>query len=257
MSYIVLDEILMKNFFNFYRRENTDPDVIRKLFCKFHPFLVTLEQMTVCGIPPFAQQAMAAIDAPWTVYSPKDKTASAFSCDLLEEMVHESKLKLLLTKDATNFPCKTLSLDGQCGEQLSYTSTYKAQEQRDSAILHIKHFLKSAENTISIHDQYINNVNVASFSNLFEDVDKNVQINIYTGRIGSKDQQNFRLSLCNTARFMQDEAILKLKVRPYSGSILHDRYIQIDSRVEIILSSGFSYLFTTTKDFTYIVRTLI
>lgn len=34
----------------------------------------------------------------------------------------------------------------------------------------------------------------------------------------------------------------------------HDRYIIIDDKLEIILSSGVDYLFDTGKDFTYVIR---
>ncbi|MFK5970661.1 MAG: hypothetical protein QM487_11155, partial [Candidatus Marithrix sp.] len=34
----------------------------------------------------------------------------------------------------------------------------------------------------------------------------------------------------------------------------HDRYLLIDNQIEIILTSGFDYLFDKDKDFTYIVR---
>jgi hypothetical protein len=34
----------------------------------------------------------------------------------------------------------------------------------------------------------------------------------------------------------------------------HDRYLLIDNHIEMILTSGFDYLFDEKKDFTYIVR---
>jgi hypothetical protein len=34
----------------------------------------------------------------------------------------------------------------------------------------------------------------------------------------------------------------------------HDRYLLIDNQIEIILTSGFDYLFDENKEFTYIVR---
>jgi hypothetical protein len=34
----------------------------------------------------------------------------------------------------------------------------------------------------------------------------------------------------------------------------HDRYLIIDNKIEIILSSGFSYLFATDKDLTLLIR---
>ena len=34
----------------------------------------------------------------------------------------------------------------------------------------------------------------------------------------------------------------------------HDRYLLIDDKIEIILTSGFDYLFDENKEFTYIVR---
>lgn len=36
----------------------------------------------------------------------------------------------------------------------------------------------------------------------------------------------------------------------------HDRYLIIDDKVEIILTSGFSYLKNETKEITYIVRVI-
>lgn len=34
----------------------------------------------------------------------------------------------------------------------------------------------------------------------------------------------------------------------------HDRYLVLDDKLEIILTSGFDYLVKTEKEFTYIVR---
>ena len=34
----------------------------------------------------------------------------------------------------------------------------------------------------------------------------------------------------------------------------HDRYLVVDDKLEIILTSGFDYLIKTEKEFTYIVR---
>jgi len=37
---------------------------------------------------------------------------------------------------------------------------------------------------------------------------------------------------------------------------LHDRYIIVDRKIQIILTSGIDYLIDTSKDFTYIIRKL-
>lgn len=37
---------------------------------------------------------------------------------------------------------------------------------------------------------------------------------------------------------------------------LHDRYIIVDKKIQIILTSGIDYLMDTSKDFTYIIQKL-
>ena len=44
-------------------------------------------------------------------------------------------------------------------------------------------------------------------------------------------------------------------ISPYQNGF-HDRYILIDQKVEIILTSGIDYLINNENDFTYIIRKL-
>mgnify|MGYP001140464573 CR=1 FL=1 len=47
------------------------------------------------------------------------------------------------------------------------------------------------------------------------------------------------------------------KVKPDTQYLhLHDRYVRIDNKMEVVITSGIDYLFDTTKECTLLVRTL-
>jgi len=254
MSYVVLDESLCRTFFNFIQKKHCDINILSKLFQKIHPFFVTHDQLLACGIPLPALQSMSSTSFPWTIYSPEHKHDQQFSSELIKEMVAASKLKLQIVQTPTSHPFKTICIDGQSCDQLVFSSTYKINESRQSAIQHINDLVSSATQSISIHDKFLSIDTADNFDKIFSGLKDNVNINLYAHEQSSSDKHSqLRVSLKRIPELASEKRQGKLKVRPYLHCH-HDRYILIDNAIEIVLSSGFYYLFNTDKDFTYLIR---
>ena len=68
---------------------------------------------------------------------------------------------------------------------------------------------------------------------------------------------NKKVELVYHSKHLNDSAVADLQWSfSLDDSLLthHDRYIVIDNKMEIILSSGFKYLELTGKELTYVVR---
>lgn len=115
-------------------------------------------------------------------------------------------------------------------------------EPRLKAIEHIKSLCNDAKKSILVYDKY--------FYNKEDNADmlikllplKKIEIT-YQRNSFSEQQINKLKSKCADWTFKDNN---------FTDN--HDRYLIIDDNVEIILTSGFSYLNDFTKEITYIVR---
>lgn len=126
-----------------------------------------------------------------------------------------------------------------------YSSTYYKNENRDKAKLHIKYLLESG-NTIFIYDKYITN-RWNNSKKLFTELLPKKTINIFYTEKHLKDKIKEIKTICNNWNIKEDKT-------NSTHRNLHDRYIIIDSKIELILTSGIDNLFDETSDFTYIVK---
>ena len=119
------------------------------------------------------------------------------------------------------------------------TGCFYRNAHRDKAIRHIRALCQDAKK-ICLYDQYLN---------ACKDVLKLIL-------------PNKKVELVYHSKHLNDSAVADLqKYNPQwsfslDDSLLthHDRYIVIDNKMEIILSSGFMYLELTGKELTYVVR---
>ena len=142
------------------------------------------------------------------------------------------KFQLILCDDNDNFPNVNIFRD-RIENNLS--ATFKAGEQRNKAIEHFKALFKDAK-SIFIYDKFLTKPNLKP--NL------------------TKLQKECCIS-CDI--FLPEDQQRELKIgkvdkthKNYTNN--HDRYIIVEDKLEIILTSGIDYLFDTSKDFTYIIR---
>ncbi len=124
----------------------------------------------------------------------------------------------------------------------NFTATYGKNESREKTIKHIKALCRKAK-YIFIYDRYMTEKVIQKIPHF---VPKNKLNIIY------KEGQ---LSQTQISRLKKE--CKNWKIQPDSKNTYddyHDRYLLIDNNIEIILTSGFDYLFDKNKDFTYIVR---
>lgn len=160
------------------------------------------------------------------------------------ELVKATNLKIMLDLDSNNSNFIKVDI---LNDKLSpkYSATYYKNENRDKAIEHIKAFLENAT-TIFIYDKYILNRWEKS-KNLFIDLIPKKSINIFYAENHLKNKTSEIKTICNNWNIKEDKA-------NSTHRNLHDRYIIIDSKIELILTSGIDNLFNDTSDFTYIIN---
>lgn len=108
-------------------------------------------------------------------------------------------------------------------------------ESRKKAQDHLKQLIKNAKKIV-IKDNYCDKC-LYDIKNIL-DVDQNCIIEIYAEE---KAKNNIKRLLPNA------------QYKKYDNATMHDRYIIIDDKIEIILTSGFQYLFKNNKELTYII----
>lgn len=251
MSHVILEEKLAKTVLEFIILQKwPEEKILEPLFKFIQPFYVPQGYLdaifTDHSIPAALQAPIQASRALWVNFpNPENLTGTA----LEQAMLNSSKLKIKLT--ATNSPapcphCEVNILDKRENFTLNYTMKCKAGESRDRAIKHIRTLVESAETNLHLIDRYLNDDYIKQLACLLSGL-KVKSIDIATGE---KNRELVRVALNKIP-------IQNLNhVRPYNSRTMHDRYIQIDNKLEILLSSGFDGLFFSDKDFSYSVRVL-
>lgn len=167
----------------------------------------------------------------------------------IEELAKKTIYKIILTLDQDNFPYVNVN---QSKIKNSFCSTFRKTESRNNAISHFKALLENA-NFVIFYDRFLYQENIqeafeAFAKECFPQQSLNIHIHDFSNwkDFGSRIKRlcrNWSVSLLNT----QNES-------RYSN--LHDRYIIIDDKLEIILTSGIEHLMHENKDFTYVLNLL-
>lgn len=170
----------------------------------------------------------------------------------IEDLSKHTLYKIILTQDNDEFPYVNIK---KSKIYPSFCSTFLKNEDRTNAKQHIRSLLKQAD-TLYIYDRYLNEKNVSrELFNFFEEcLPKTKAIKVLIHHSCFKEFQK-----------ANQEAISKLKQKNSNISFgednsyqnfekSHDRYLIIDQKIRIILTSGIEYLMDDTKDFTYIVQ---
>ena len=131
----------------------------------------------------------------------------------------------------------------------NFTATFKKNETREKALEHLKSLLENA-NYVFIYDKFITQ-NWASFKIFCKNVLPQKQLTIhYPPEQNHHFKSNEIKALCNHWKC----SVADNRYSNYSYKDTHDRYLIIDNKIEIILTSGIDNLMDKSKDFTYIVR---
>lgn len=233
---IVLDDELLKEYYQFKHNGTYDNETIQSLFCYYKAHITNIAQLKRIGIRDSTLLAQLA--------------QTNLTHQTLLGLCDKTTYKVILHKDKSDYPYVKVS--GDILEN-NFTSTFYKTHSRLKATEHIKALLKGANN-IFIYDDYL--TKQWDTSKKFFDLLPKKSLTIFykkyqlnqshiseirsIGGVNGNSQPNWSVKLDNKNKQYQD---------------LHDRYLIIDEKIEIILTSGFDYLFDLNKDFTYIVRT--
>lgn len=225
---IVLSDNLLKIYYAFKNSESVQNNILEKLLSLYKPHLTNIEQLKRCAIIDSSLQ--------------QSLMSAGFTNQTLEELMHKTNLKIVLNEIGNDYPYVNINNDEI---QSNYTATYY-KGNRLKAKNHIKSLLKDAQR-VFIYDKFITHRWDKS-KNFFTDLmpKRNLIIYYKEKHLESKIQEIKKIYNWN----IQKDITNKKHTR------LHDRYLLIDSKIEVVLTSGFDNLFDESSDFTYIIRTI-
>ena len=223
---IVLSDELLKAYYDFKNAKDVDQNIITNLFKYYSRHLTNIAQLKRIAIK---------VDDSFR----KNLLRKGYTNQTLEELCEKTTYKLILNTEKNDYPYTNINADKI---ERNFTATYNKNESRDKTIRHIKALCRNAQ-YIFIYDKYMNDKVIQKISNILPQKKLNI---IY---------KNGQLSQTQISRLKKEGK--NWKIQPDNKNTYndyHDRYLLIDNNIEIILTSGFDYLFDENKDFTYIVR---
>lgn len=224
---IVLSDELLKAYYDFKNSKQVDPKIITNLFKYYSIHLTNIAQL---------KRTEIHVDDSFK----KKLLRKGYTNQTLEELCEKTKYKLILHTERNDYPYININEDRI---ERNFTATYNKNESREKTIKHIKALCQNAK-YIFIYDKHMTDTVIQKISNILPQKKLNI---IYKARQLSQEQ------ITNLKKECKDWKILQDSKNTYND--YHDRYLLIDNNIEIILTSGFDYLFDENKDFTYIVRT--
>lgn len=249
MAYIVLEKEILEEFLKFFLHKDYDNSIIKNLLNHFKPFVVTKTQLKellkklMGENNPLIQRLITNSSGFWT---PVICDKELYSDDFYKELLEQSKFKILLTKNAISL--NTLDCHKICIKNDAthfFAKKFDSGSNRDKAQKHIISLMKNA-NKITIIDRFLYKENIINnLINWFTANHLNHEIE-FTLK-GQKSQLS-RNTI--TSRFNNEGYNVTCKL---INDTTHDRYIIIDDKISINLTSGLENLFNTKKDFTYII----
>lgn len=160
----------------------------------------------------------------------------------LEELAENCTLyKIILSSTKDTFPYVNIMDDKQRLEN-NYSASFDMAEPRELAIKHLTAICLHAKK-ITLYDKYISSKdrNIDLIKRILPQ--KNLEITY-----NDIDDEHIELMTqhCSQWIFIKNPQMANR----------HDRYLIVDEKLEIILTSGFDHLNDTSRDFTYIIRNI-
>lgn len=221
-SFVLSDE-LQKEYCNFKEGKVYDRSLIENLLHYYKPAILTnTSQLKRIG-KGISQQLETTL------------RKSGLTTQPLEDLVQNTIYKIILCTDKDYYPY--VNINGDKIEN-NLTACFFKRESRQKAIEHITALCKKAKN-ISIYDKYSfqNGANTELLKSILPLKDLSI----------TYDSQY--IVITTLQEYCDKWTFIDRTLPEY-----HDRYLVIDDKIEIILTSGFNYLIKNEKEFTYIVR---
>lgn len=227
---LVLSDQMYELYYNFKHGKNTDPRKTERLLNLLQePVLTNTSQLERLNINDKGLISTLG--------------SNGFINQTLKELSKLTLYKIILSEEKNLYPYVNIAKDSV---RTSFTMTFMPTESREKAHSFIKAQLKNA-NSIFLYDKYFTdnwNDTELFFTKLMPK--KSVNVFYVQGQLA----QNHIARLKNICK----QWTFKIDNKNISYANLHDRYLIIDSELEIVLTSGFSYLFSHDKECTVIFR---
>ncbi|GFO73457.1 hypothetical protein BMR02_13395 [Methylococcaceae bacterium HT1] len=224
---LVLSDDLLQLFLNFKNGKVNNPNLVEKFLNYYHvPHLTCVNQLKRIGNEDTALLQLLA--------------SQGYIAQSLEDLVTKTRYKLILNTEKYDYPYVNIDQDKV---EKNFTLTFGIGENRDKAIQLITALCLDAK-FILIFDRYFcdrwNNT-----KNLFQKVipHKNITL-LHDDHLTNKTSEIKKINRTWTIKCDKKKTFINA----------HDRYLLIDNKIEIILSSGFDNLFSTNKDLTCVIR---
>lgn len=225
---VVLSDELFQQYYQFKSKQDFDEQKVKALLHYFKDSLYTnLRQYEQAGIEPDNKSLKNQLS-----HNSNKRKGEA---DLAKETLY----KIVLCTDRDSFPYVNV-LSGIDKIENCFYGGYDNGENRAKAIEHIKAVCEDAKKII-VYDNY------------FDSYDSNADTLISLLPMHTLELHCYKLSAAQEN---------KLKAAHEGWNVIsetrderkHDRYIEVDGAVEILLSSGFDHMTSTEKDFAYVIR---
>jgi len=225
---LVLSDELLQVFFDFKGGKVANPRIVENLLNYYHaPYLTTVKQLDRIGVkdntPLF--QALAS---------------QGFVSQTLDELVSYTRYKFILNDKESDYPYVNIHKDKV---EKNFSLRFQIGENRDKAVQLISALCSDAKFILIFDTYFCDRWN--DTKQLFQQVLPKKKLTLlHSGHLTNKDSEIKQINKAWTLRLD--------KRNTFSNS--HDRYLLIDDKIEVLLSSGFDNLFSTDKDLTCIVR---
>lgn len=230
---IALEDELLKAFYQFKQGSECDSKLVTQLLTFYRPYLTCVSQLNRIGMGDNSLHAQLA--------------ASGWVDQTVEMLAQSTGLKLILSSKQSDYPY--VNVTGGDMIEPNYTGTFK-NVPRLKAIAHLKALCLAAK-SIAIYDPYLKSYQERGSKTIMDGIFSLFPMGVFS--IYS-DERAFLQS--TKTDWLRTNSQLSFKPAERTSWKRHDRYLIIDKKVEVILSSGFDYLFDTNGDFTYVVRLL-
>lgn len=244
---LAIDDDLANELCKFRSNQQCDVDIVEKTlhYYKVHPI--------------FSKSYFTKYYTDITMQRNLIQSNASINWDSIETISKNTIYKVILSSQRdVKFPYVSIYDDRI---ENNFTATFFKNEPREKALNHLKSLLENAK-YIFVYDLYLVN-NWDSFISFAQECFPKTQLNIfYPKEIDSNSKANpniVKLTQQQCSEIIQvGQSLWSFKPdRNHQGfNNLHDRYLIIDNKIEVIFTSGIHHLINTDKDFTYIVRQL-
>lgn len=229
---MVLSDSLYTIWHNFMHGKNFGAGKTEKLLNLLQvPVLTNVNQLKRVGVnnPPL-EAALAS---------------SGFTGQSLEELVKKTLFKIILSEKEDTYPYVNIFRDDV---RSSFTMSFMPGIERKKGIDYLRAQLESAK-SVFIYDKYLS-ANWQNTKKFFTELVPKRAITVFYSQNQLVGQKISELKqICDKWNFAQDRTNTDYRD-------LHDRYLLVDSCLEVILTSGFDNLFDHRSECTIVFRKL-